>query len=83
MRELLERILAAMDKGYMGKGHAEYSAVMEAIRAELEKPEPEPVAWASQEYDSVITNDEKESNSVDFSARYLEEHKVPLYREPQ
>ena len=44
-RALIERTLAAMDKGYMGHHHAEYAAVMEALKEELEKPEPEPVAY--------------------------------------
>ena len=46
-RELIERTLTAMDKGYMGHHHAEYAAVMAALRQELEKPEPEPYGYVS------------------------------------
>lgn len=44
-RALIERTLNAMDKGYMGRNYAEYIAVQEALKAELVKPEPEPVAY--------------------------------------
>ncbi len=36
-RALIERTLAAMDKGYMSHNHAEYCAVMEALKAKLEQ----------------------------------------------
>ena len=44
-RALIERTIAAMDKGYMGHNHAEYAAVMTTLKAELAKPEPEPAAY--------------------------------------
>lgn len=40
-RALIERTLAAMDKGYMGHHHAEYAAVMEALKVEIGGPKPE------------------------------------------
>ncbi len=43
-KALIERTLAAMERGYMHQEHAEYCSVMEALKAELEKPDPEPVA---------------------------------------
>ena len=45
-RELIERTLAAMDKGYIPLHFAEYKAVMAALKAELEKPEPFKPDWA-------------------------------------
>lgn len=44
-RELIERTLNAMARGYMYEEHTEYCSVMEALKAELEKPEPKPVAF--------------------------------------
>ena len=47
-KALIERTIAAMDKGYMPLHFAEYKAVMEALKEELAKPEldkPEPVAY--------------------------------------
>ena len=46
--DLLKRTLAAMDKGYMGRNHAEYLAVMEELKAALAAPEPQPVKQAEQ-----------------------------------
>lgn len=43
----------------------------------------EPVAWANDELDSVITNDEKQTNAIQFSQRHLDRHNRPLYATPQ
>ena len=50
-KALIERTLTAMERGYMHQEHAEYCSIMEALKAELEKPEPEPVGHQFQSRD--------------------------------
>lgn len=62
-RALIERTLAAMDKGYMGRNHAEYAAVMEALREELEK-QSKPYAWRNPMNGVVIDDMKKHSMGI-------------------
>ena len=80
-RALIERTLAAMDKGYMGHHHAEYAAVMEALRQELEKPEPEPYGWTVSGTSHIYTH------SLAFAAAEADAKRaggtaIPLYAAP-
>ena len=45
-KALIERTLAAMDKGYEASAYLEYTSVIEALKAELEKSEPFAPDWA-------------------------------------
>jgi hypothetical protein len=56
-------------------------AAIAELRAALDAP-VEPVAWTVAEMDSVITNDDKQTNAIQFSQRYLDMHDIPLFNTP-
>ena len=77
-KQLLQRALDLAE----GRFHPHsVKALAKDLRAEIAKP-VEPVAWTVTEMDSVITNDDKQTNAIQFSQRYLDMHDIPLFTTP-
>ena len=73
-KALIERTLTAMERGYMHQEHAEYCSIMEALKAELEKPGLEPVAWMSRPDEILPT-----FHRTKEAAAYWGDNPIPLY----
>ncbi len=82
-RALLQQALdelrnASPDTDY-GDEWQNHIAAIEALRAELAKPEPEPVAWGYLEDGSIIADTITPEEKAVGNRRWTEKYTVPLY----
>ena len=79
----MNRIMARDEKGNYTK-EITAQVVVEALSIMRGLADAEPVAWMNPTSSfSVITQEQKDSNSLQYSDEFLAGHTVPLYTSPQ
>lgn len=79
-RELLKESLEALDDLQYRENTSKFDALIEKLKVELSKPEPEPVAWVT-----IDRSEHKRCQMVRLSQAILDEYELkqyPLYAEP-